>query len=792
MKGQNLILLVSLFSFIFIFFLSASNSLGQNKLTIIDQLKPKKANTPFKANLKYNSSKKSTAKYAEVEILLSDRCDLHSVSDLYKAPGSDLHILDNPERVIIQLPIDELKTLTEKGTEVNILRKFVLFENSKSQTNGQNADVAALEAYSELFLQGENDTDIPIPEWDWTFSEITITGAPVNAIVECLDVHYEITHPCRSDLEVDLTDENLRCEVDLWSEDGGCLSNINQTKTGITLCNGERVNQTWLLWAIDWWLMDTGYINYWWIKVYYDPETTPPETPANDDCNAAIPINEAEPYTGSTFNATGANDSNQSSCSYNDYADVWHSYTPTNTGLVTISLEGSEFDTTLAVFDICDGNELVCNDDSTNLQSEVTLLMNEGKTYLIRIAGYEGDMGDYTLTVNSIPPIPPYAPCNPTPIDGVDNTPIKTTLSWNCCTSQTNQAMNNQTITASLKSTTRLKTIFGKDDRIEEYEVRDEKISASGDSTAIVISRYFLNDNYDGTFSIDPTTFAEWYRIIDPTGSGNPLCPNEPFQNQPSPGSCSAFLVAPDIIATAGHCVGTQDCIETAVVFGFVMLDANTPVMTVNESEVYYCTEIIAHQSGNPDWGLIRLDREVTGHKPLPLRHTDIIPDDEPLLMIGYPYGIPRKYSAGATVRDNSASSYFLANLDAFDGSSGSVVLNTENLLVEGILYLGPLDFTQDGSCDCSIVCPDSGCPDWPYLEYVTRVTEFSAVIPVFDVYLGTNPNDPNNWNLICSGNLFFSCDTGSLRAGTKYYWQVISKNCYDRTEGPIWSFTTK
>lgn len=795
MKRRNLTLQLFTILPVTILLFSLTNVFGQNKSTITAQAKPTKVDSLINANFKYNGAKKSSTNFVEIEITLSDGFNINDASSLPRAPGSNLQILDNSERAIVQLPVKEIKNLLEKGVEFTVIRKFVFIESSTSRIDNQNTNIAALEACSGSFLEGENDTDIPIPELDWTISDISISGAPVNAIVDCLDVHYEIIHPCRSDLEVDLTDENLSCEIDLWTEEGDCLSNINQTRTGITFCSSERVNQTWLLWAADWWLLDTGYIDYWWIKVYYDPEAAPPETPVNDDCTAAIPVTEAEPYTGNTFNATGTENYNQSSCSFNDYADVWHSYTPTSTGLVTISLEGSEFDTTLTVFDACDGNELACNDDSPFylfLQSEVTLLMTGGKTYLIRIAGFNGDMGDYTLTVNSVPPIIPDAPCRPEPEDGAINISTKTTLSWNSCQNQTNKAGNNKIIAALLKYNTTLKTIFGKDNRMEEYEIKDENILASGDSTAIITYRYLLNDNQDGTFSIDPTTWAEWYRILDPIDTGNPLCPNEPFQDQPNPGACSAFLVAPDIIATAGHCVGTQDCPETAVVFGFVMLDADTPVMTIDESEVYYCIEIIAHQSGDPDWELIRLDREVIGHKPLPLRHTGIIPDNDPLIMIGYPSGVPRKYATGATVRNNSASSYFLANLDAFVGNSGSAVLNANTLIVEGILYGGPSDFIQDGSCDHTLVCPDTGCPGPYSFMYSTRVTEFSAVIPTFDVYLGTDPNDSNNWNLICSNDLFYSCDSGPLSAGTKYYWQVVSRNCYDRVEGPIWSFTTK
>ena len=517
--------------------------------------------------------------------------------------------------------------------------------------------------------------------------------------------------------------------------------------------------------------------------------------PENDDCTKAIPIEEEAAYHGNTSCAAGVD---QSSCGEKDSSDVWHRFTPTTTGIVTLSLDGSEFDTTLAVFDQWAASELACNDDSCgDLQSEITMFMTAGSTYLVRVAGYQGARGDYTLVVTSNPPILPYEPSTPGPADGETNVPVNAVLSWSPSGAETQhgprfpgtqEAKLNKSVAFSAKDTFTFKAIYGKDDRLEEYEVVDPDVLAAGDATVMLVSRSLMTDNGDGTFSVSGKTYAEWYQDLDPIDTGNPLCDDEPFRNQPAPGLASGFLVAPDIIATAGHAAWPDDCSDNAIVFGFVMRDADTPVLTIDQSEVYYCTEVIARQEGNPDWGLMRLDREVTGHKPLPVRHAGIVPDGEPLMAIGYPFGLPRKYAAGGTVSDNTASAYFEANLDTYEGSSGSVVLNPTTLRVEGIVYEGAVDFVEDDGCDRSHLCPDAGCPDWPHLESVSRATEFSPVLPSFDVYVGT---DPNQLSSICSDAGVWSRDPGRLQTGTKYYWQVVSKNCYAQTEGPIWSFTT-
>jgi hypothetical protein len=109
-----------------------------------------------------------------------------------------------------------------------------------------------------------------------------------------------------------------------------------------------------------------------------------------------IVVDVGEEYFGSTTGVTGTDESR---CGYNDKYAVWHSFTPQSNKTVTISLCGSAFDTTLAVFDSCGGIELACNDDYCDLQSELTIDLTAGQTYLIRVAGYNGQVGDYSLTI---------------------------------------------------------------------------------------------------------------------------------------------------------------------------------------------------------------------------------------------------------------------------------------------------------------------------------------------------------------------------------------------------------
>ncbi|MGD8787385.1 MAG: serine protease [Phycisphaerales bacterium] len=498
--------------------------------------------------------------------------------------------------------------------------------------------------------------------------------------------------------------------------------------------------------------------------------------PEHDDCVDAISIQEGIPWFGSTRHATG---DYTSKCGFSsDDKDVWHIFTPMRSGFFSIRTY-ADFDTTLAVFDECQGSELACNDNTVTCDdSEISLLMSANTDYFIRVAGHGHESGDYVIEVVNNPLPALDEPNRPYPSDGASNVPVDTVLSWNTTTEQLKDASN------SIPSQEILKVIFGTDDRMEEYQVTDEAMLAAGDATAVLVSLEEITRNSDGTYMLSDQTLAEWYSA----DSFSSLCPNEPYRDQPTPGSCSGFLVGPDIVATAGHCLDCAcDRSNFAVVFGFVMLDEETPRLVVSDQDVYFIREVIGLQMGYPDWALLRLDREVVGRNPLPLRQTGRVDDDQPLVVIGYPMGIPRKYDWGGTVRENTQYTFFQANLDTYGGNSGSAVLNLDTMTVEGILVRGFEDFVFDESAGCerSNVLPDDNEEGW---EEVTRITALSPLVPSYDVYLGT---EPANLELVKSGSSLCKLKPESLRPQTTYYWQVAVRSASRETRGAIWKFRT-
>jgi len=123
---------------------------------------------------------------------------------------------------------------------------------------------------------------------------------------------------------------------------------------------------------------------------------------ANDDTIFSTEVLLGQVVSGSTVGATGAD---MTTLGYNDFKDNWHYFVPDSNDKYTISVCGSDFDTTLAVFDEV-LVEVEFNDNFCGDQSKLVLRGKAGKKYYVRIAGYDGESGNYTLSIIKDSPEP--------------------------------------------------------------------------------------------------------------------------------------------------------------------------------------------------------------------------------------------------------------------------------------------------------------------------------------------------------------------------------------------------
>lgn len=126
-------------------------------------------------------------------------------------------------------------------------------------------------------------TNVSIPDaGSWVSSSITISDAPSGATVTGIDVYFRCVHPYAGDLNIDLNadPQGTLGNVDLWQREGGGLDNPSRTTYGISTFNGLSANRTWYLYAKDEEPLDSGYIDEWWIRVYYE-NNSPDLVPQN-------------------------------------------------------------------------------------------------------------------------------------------------------------------------------------------------------------------------------------------------------------------------------------------------------------------------------------------------------------------------------------------------------------------------------------------------------------------------------------------------------------------------------
>jgi hypothetical protein len=263
------------------------------------------------------------------------------------------------------------------------------------------------------------------------------------------------------------------------------------------------------------------------------------------------------------------------------------------------------------------------------------------------------------------------------------------------------------------------KGIYGNDDRQDYYQASE--------------ARRKLADSTVAFFKTSQVS-ADGRLALENYGEKLDLCKGEAFREQPMGAFCSGTLVAPDLVMTAGHCVkSSYDCSETKMVFGYSVKSAGQNPDRVDASEVYSCKSIVAREQDNTgvDYAIIKLDRPVPNHEPLPINRAAGVTQGTKLFVIGHPVGLPVKVAGGASVRSVSFMDYFVANLDTYGGNSGSAVFNEATGLIEGILVRGGTDFELKKSffskCNQSVKVADSQGRG----EDVTSISVVAKYIPL-------------------------------------------------------------
>lgn len=268
--------------------------------------------------------------------------------------------------------------------------------------------------------------------------------------------------------------------------------------------------------------------------------------------------------------------------------------------------------------------------------------------------------------------------------------------------------------------TSRPVIIYGEDNRKDTYEVTNPLFLKLAQSTAAQIPNRNITIR-GSTAELNGPTLKEF----TPNGLPHPICDKERFSHQITAGNCSGFLVAPNVIATAGHCMTSiNDCRNFKWVFNYKVQGKNDSAVSVAATDVYSCTKILKQSlNGTLDFALIQIDRAVVG-KAVKIAAVEAAVGD-PLVVIGFPTGLPQKVSDQARVISKQGLS-FMTDLDTFAGNSGSAVFNARSGELVGILVNGRQDYRRNVALGCSEVNVMANSQGG---EGVSSIKQFSAFL---------------------------------------------------------------
>jgi V8-like Glu-specific endopeptidase len=241
------------------------------------------------------------------------------------------------------------------------------------------------------------------------------------------------------------------------------------------------------------------------------------------------------------------------------------------------------------------------------------------------------------------------------------------------------------------------RSVYGSDNRSDVYSASLSIQNLARSVPAQFSKEIFVNKG--GVYTLQSVSLARRHKSN---------CPNVKFSEQIVGPKCTGFLVAPNVLMTAGHCLKTaEDCSEFLWAFDYKLKAAgDLSYIKIPATSVYSCKKVLAQKYEyyeGMDYALIQLDRNVSDRPVLELDFHSQYVIGSPLFVLGYPSGLPLKLSDSGIITKELPKVYY-TTLDTFHGNSGSPTFDAQTLKVNGIVSMGNGDYVWNSSNTCKEV----------------------------------------------------------------------------------------